>query len=169
MSGLIYFAQAGADGPIKIGFCGADIHGRIASIQVGCPHQVKLLGVVCGDRHTEAEFHRRFAHLSLRGEWFAPDSGLLSEIAAVTLAVPSVGWRATPCTTHPLEIWRAEHGMKAVDLASLLGCTEAHFSMVIRRKRGLSYALAKRISEKCNIPIDILMAPPLRVAAEAAE
>ena len=82
----IYFARAGADGPVKIGVTGGEPEDRIASLQTGCPAPIALLGALDGTAAHEQWLHRRFASLRLSGEWFTPDAALISFIDEMLLA-----------------------------------------------------------------------------------
>jgi hypothetical protein len=68
---MIYFLQAGNNGPIKIGDSDA-VHERLAELQVGCPYKLKLLFVYNGREFDEAGLHKKFKHENIRGEWFRP-------------------------------------------------------------------------------------------------
>jgi hypothetical protein len=63
-----YFVQGPPLSPVKIGRA-ADVGARLSALQVGTPHELRVLLVLDGDR--EAELHERFARHRIRGEWFA--------------------------------------------------------------------------------------------------
>lgn len=65
---MIYFIKAGEF--VKIGYCAADPKARRAQLQVGNPVDLRLIAIKEGDMAEEAVWHRRFAHLRVRGEWF---------------------------------------------------------------------------------------------------
>jgi len=67
---MIYFIQAGKNGPIKIGQTENDVENRIKQLQTGCPYKLKVVWLYYGDRWTEAALHERFASDRIRGEWF---------------------------------------------------------------------------------------------------
>lgn len=67
----VYFAER--DGLIKIGVSRSPAT-RCQALRA------RLLGEVEGDYKTERQFHRRFAHLRVHGEWFAPDLDLIGFI-----------------------------------------------------------------------------------------
>lgn len=69
---VVYFIQAGMDGPIKIGFA-RDPWKRLEELQPGNPYALYLRATLPGGRRTEAKLHQRFAHLRLVGEWFEPE------------------------------------------------------------------------------------------------
>jgi hypothetical protein len=80
-AGDVYFVGASGSPYVKIGFCkSGGIKGRLATLQIGCPLELRLLGLVsgCGRDH-EQTLHNRFAATRHRGEWFL----LTPEIEAV--------------------------------------------------------------------------------------
>ncbi len=86
----VYFARAGQDGPIKIGFTAGEPTQRIAGLQTGCPWPIFLIGSLPGSTQNEGDLHRRFAHLRIEGEWFQPEPELLSAIAE--MIAPGYFW-----------------------------------------------------------------------------
>lgn len=74
---IVYFIQAGFDGPMEIGKTTLRAEHRLAELQVGNPHLLRLLGVLDGGFPEERRLHERFAPLRLRGEWFRPDASLI--------------------------------------------------------------------------------------------
>ena len=77
---MIYFIQAGKNGPIKIGQTGGNIKDRVAQLQTGCPYKLKLLWVYTGSDWSESEVHSKFKHEKIHGEWFHPSRMLLNFI-----------------------------------------------------------------------------------------
>ena len=75
---MIYFIQAGKNGPIKIGHTENDIEQRIAQLQTGCPYELRLIWLKKGDQQDEAEWHSWFQHERIRGEWFRPSRDLIN-------------------------------------------------------------------------------------------
>ena len=75
----VYFIQAGADGPIKIGIAG-DSFCRLQELQTGHYEELRLLGFVAIEEYPEKDLHGRFADLHIRGEWFRPGQHLLEFI-----------------------------------------------------------------------------------------
>jgi hypothetical protein len=67
--GFVYFVQAGAGGPIKVGWS-QDVARRIAELQTANAHRLLLLGTLPGRMEKEAAVHTALAHLRLEGEWF---------------------------------------------------------------------------------------------------
>lgn len=85
-SGIIYFVRAAGTQFVKIGHSQGDLASRIATLQTGCPHELKALATVDGTQADESSLHRRFKHLAVRGEWFRMDEelkGFIAEIANV--------------------------------------------------------------------------------------
>lgn len=76
---VVYFIQAGATGPIKIGIA-CDIHRRHFELQNQHYEELRLLATTTGGLRLERELHRRFAEHRIRGEWFAPHPRILAEI-----------------------------------------------------------------------------------------
>jgi hypothetical protein len=62
----VYFIRCGDF--VKIGFSG-DVARRMVDIQVANPIALELLCVLPVDRRGESQFHDRFQHLWVRGEW----------------------------------------------------------------------------------------------------
>lgn len=89
---VVYFVQAGPDGPIKIGITTA-LDSRLRTLQTGSPRRLRLLHTESGGRQRELAFHRRWARHRLRGdgEWFHPAPEILAYITghrSLTLAIP---------------------------------------------------------------------------------
>lgn len=75
---IVYFIQAGTDGPVKIGkSTRALLATRTAALQTGNPYPLELIGVAPGGHALEREIHALFAHLRMAGEWFYPEPQLL--------------------------------------------------------------------------------------------
>jgi len=84
---VVYFAQIGDSGPIKIG-CTSDLASRLSWHRGNFGVAVTLLLTIAGDRRTEREIQSRFAHLRIRRrprggrlEQFRPGPDLLEFIA----------------------------------------------------------------------------------------
>jgi hypothetical protein len=54
---------------VKIGFA-RNPKAKMRVMQVGCPYDLHLLGVMEGGREMESKLHHRFAEHRIRGEWF---------------------------------------------------------------------------------------------------
>lgn len=97
--GWIYFV-AGPGWAVKIGWAKV-VAERISELQIGCPDELVVLGVLRGDRSQEALAHRRFARYHLRGEWFSPGEELMRFVAEHAsdwstegaAKTSNVGWR----------------------------------------------------------------------------
>lgn len=76
---MIYFIQATGIGHIKIGYTDADdALIRLASLQIGSPVPLKLLGTIPGSLEDEKDLHRRFGSARVTGEWFKAVPELLA-------------------------------------------------------------------------------------------
>jgi len=78
----VYFVQARACGPIKIGFS-RDVLARLIRLQIGNPNELVLLAACEGSERDESALHSRFADLWVRGEWFREAHELLAFIASL--------------------------------------------------------------------------------------
>lgn len=74
----VYFIGA-SDEAIKIG-TSTSPRSRIRELQTGNWHTLSLLGSMPGGENTESEIHKMFAHLHLRGEWYAMAKEILNFI-----------------------------------------------------------------------------------------
>lgn len=83
---MIYFIQAGNDGPIKIGKTN-NIKQRLAELQTGSPAKLKLLATFNGGQSIEIGLHNHFAKYRIDGEWFDPHPDILKCVETETLPV----------------------------------------------------------------------------------
>jgi hypothetical protein len=81
----VYFIQAGAADPIKIGSAKNPQH-RLQTLQIGAHCSLRLIARMDGGEAEERALHRKFSHLRLRGEWFKPGPELLAFIAPFAVA-----------------------------------------------------------------------------------
>ena len=75
--GWIYFARSGD--LVKVGFS-RKLTARLATLQTHSVHPVRLLKKLRGTTADEKSWHRRFAHLRVRGEWFRATPALLAAL-----------------------------------------------------------------------------------------
>lgn len=75
----VYFIQAGASGPIKIGVS-VDPISRMAQMQTGMPETLRLLAFIAGTRDDERKLHIKLAAHRIRGEWFHPHQDVLGAL-----------------------------------------------------------------------------------------
>lgn len=75
---MIYFLQAGDDGPIKIGYTMSVDH--IKSWQEGSPVPLKLLATLEGSLEVEAYLHSKFLRFRQQGKWFKGSQEILNFI-----------------------------------------------------------------------------------------
>ena len=78
---LVYATEAVGLHVIKLG-CTKHLKSRIAAIQTCCPVEVRLLGVMPGNRSDELALHNRFEHCRRHGEWFEATPELRAEVSA---------------------------------------------------------------------------------------
>jgi T5orf172 domain len=92
MSGHVYFIQAGAGGPIKIGFTRGSPAKRMHDLQCGCPWELRLLGSVPGKKLNEKWLQEKLSEFKMRREWFAPAVfAEVTEILTGPFAWPHLG------------------------------------------------------------------------------
>lgn len=73
---FVYVIQEqGGDSAVKVGRAD-DVAKRVAQLQTGNPHPLRLIYVLPGAGGLEADLHLRFEDDHLRGEWFAPTTDL---------------------------------------------------------------------------------------------
>lgn len=102
---MIYFAQAGIGGPIKIGHTsGQSVRGRLASLQSCCPWPLLVVALMPGSCREERALHERFSELRLRGEWFRASEPLTSWLRDRGKSYP----HQSGCSVVQLAIWRRE-------------------------------------------------------------
>lgn len=102
-----YFVQGPPLSPVKIGKA-IDVKQRMASLQTGTPHELRLLRTLEGDR--EAEMHQRFADDRIRGEWFRWSPSIETFVAEPWQGCPAV-WHMVNvfCTNAQREEFNAWH------------------------------------------------------------
>lgn len=67
--GHVYVIQAEHGGPVKVGRA-RDPRKRLASIQTGSPHRLRIIGLIVGGAWMERDLHARLADHRMMGEWF---------------------------------------------------------------------------------------------------
>lgn len=89
--GLIYFAQLGDAGPVKIGYSAntETLVRRMDTLQNSNPEPLYLRGVIRGTQAEEQRILTLFFRHRLRGEWFYPSEDLIGHVE--TMADNSVG------------------------------------------------------------------------------
>ncbi len=66
---MIYFIGS-ESGHVKIGYTYSNVFTRLASLQTGCPFELKLIKTIGGNSIHETSLHKKFKRFHLRGEWF---------------------------------------------------------------------------------------------------
>lgn len=74
---MIYFIQAGSDGPVKIGYTASPAN-RAAALQTNHYSELTVLREIPGNKNTERWLHAHFKMLKVRGEWFKYDPTMLT-------------------------------------------------------------------------------------------
>jgi hypothetical protein len=80
-SECVYFIEARGAGLVKIGKATENPNIRLATLQTGSGHELKVLHWVPGwGAKEEAKLHRQFKRLHVRGEWFRLEEDLAAYI-----------------------------------------------------------------------------------------
>jgi hypothetical protein len=114
----VYFAVVGEGRVVKIGYA-KDVAARIRYLQVGNHEELIVVKLVSGTKATEAEFHRRFGALRIRGEWFRVE-GSLAEFLALDRHEPDGPCdrpEARSCARHGSRSRMREWRIRAIDRA----------------------------------------------------
>ncbi len=77
---VVYFIATHDCRYVKIGTT-TRIVSRLSQIQTAHPEDLTLLGITLGSRSTEKEWHDRWSHLHVRGEWYRLTTELRDAIA----------------------------------------------------------------------------------------
>lgn len=79
----VYFVQAGASGPIKIGYS-QNTQGRLASLQTGNHEPLTVLASFehADAKRIESMLHDKFSEHRIDGEWFRPSHEIIALIDA---------------------------------------------------------------------------------------
>jgi hypothetical protein len=91
----VYFAQAGEDGLIKIGYS-TKIGQRLQALQVEAGRPVRMLGSVPGNTGVEMQWHDYFIDSNDHGEWFRPTAELVGAIREAAAADRTPAWVNVP-------------------------------------------------------------------------
>jgi len=101
--GWVYFAQAGEDGPVKIGTALEPVT-RVRAIWIPGAPPVSILRLIRGGgARLEGELHERFDAQRIRGEWFAWEEPLRSFVLALPI-VEYAPWEPSGWTPDPDEV-----------------------------------------------------------------
>lgn len=152
---VIYFAQRASDGAIKIGTT-TDLKHRIYRLRNHEHDQIEVIGVVPGNRHQEAQFHRALIDDAIGGEWFKPTARVLKAAAGELLRAgdfdpfvdlpkpplrrvvpsPSPGG-STALRNQILECWQA--GLSGRDCATTLQIAVSKLTREVKLMTHLGY------------------------------
>jgi hypothetical protein len=163
---LVYFIQAGTDGPIKIGRT-TNIRRRLTGIQTGSAQRLVVLGTMPGDEAAERALHSRFGFLRTVGEWFRSDATLMQYIEAHA----DKGASRDGHVPHPLKTFMRAHGITATQFAAHVSThgeetTASYISQIVigYRKPGGSLAVAIADATGGHVTVDDLLRFPKRAA-----
>jgi predicted XRE-type DNA-binding protein len=139
MTGFVYCIGEGSGRAVKVGYS-ADPHRRLAKIRADNVGDMKLLGMLPGNVALEAEIHRRFEYLHIRGEWF-DDFGC----AITDFFGPLASIEAQVVEVINLRTWMQANGLTQIDLSGALGVHSSIVSRLLAQKMRPSLDLAVRI------------------------
>lgn len=166
----VYFAQAGENGPIKIGFA-TNVVRRMWELQVNSPDRIQALGTIEGDQTAERALHRRFSEDRISGEWFRPSSALLSLVeTASPVELPAKARK--PFDRPSGRAWRINEIIDcAGGLTRLADIAGVDHSTVCgwRRRDRVPTLRARPISEKLGIPLHEIRPDVWRATSTAAD
>lgn len=139
---MIYFVQAGENGPVKIGWAKNVIH-RIQELQTGNPCKLGCLGMMEGSQNEESSLHEKFKRYRGVGEWFEPSADLLSFIKDTpTIYKRDFFARLLPIENNPYQILEEE---KRLAMAKERICSYLHQNFLPHIKSCRLSALKKGI------------------------
>lgn len=87
MSGVIYFLQAGEDGPFKIGYTSRRSEVRRQACQTYNHQPIRIAAECAGDKHLEERTHAYLAAHHLSGEWYANHQDVREVVSAIESGV----------------------------------------------------------------------------------
>lgn len=84
---MIYFLLDEPSNAVKVGYSGnkKSLIDRISKLQIGNPHDLKLLFAIPGDRALEKSIHRVLAKYRIRGEWFVCSRFVISTLIKIKI------------------------------------------------------------------------------------
>lgn len=134
---VVYFMRGQESGLIKIGTTRCRPELRMAGVQTGSNEQIELLWTVPGGRDLEAAYHRVFAGLRVRGEWFRD----LPPQGSPELDPAAVEARAAAIRAGVIQEY--VDALAAVkDAEAKVNATLGRFPPGIQRRRAIRMALA---------------------------
>lgn len=133
---MIYFVRCIASCRVKIGFS-ENPYVRFSKIQSDCPTELELTCVIDGAQAGEAELHKRFSHLRVRGEWFADDGSISAEFNAQT--------------SLPRPASRPPFGPN--QFAAIMGISQSQASRLLSGKRPPTLEMAVRAYRLCGLKL----------------
>ena len=136
---MIYFVSDPSAGYVKIGYSKKP-WGRFASLQCSTAGSLEMLAVMDGDLETEAELHRRFSDLRVRGEWFVPTG----ELEQLILSLP----KAAKPKRKSAGFW---NGKTSAELSAEIGVSQGQLSRIISGECRPTVDLALKIQKATGV------------------
>lgn len=112
---MIYFIQAGKDGPIKVGCTGNNLALRLAHLQLSSPEKLVVLGCIDGDVEHERKIHNELEKFKRSGEWYNPNIEVFEYVFDVIKKGTSVGKKSFRLHEYLRELEKA-HVENALNL-----------------------------------------------------
>jgi putative transcriptional regulator len=135
MDGNVYFARAGRDGPIKVGWTSGDLKRRIAILQTGTPDRLEVVASMAGSTETERLVHAAHGPARRVGEWFNPTPALLELVDRITSAAAKSGEQRETAFQQIIEDLR---------VAAVTTEKEARLRSAARRTRSVNVRAIRR-------------------------
>ncbi len=96
--GSVYFIRAVTTHRVKIGFTELDPVSRLATLQIGSPEKLELIGSLAGSMADERAIHKQFANQRQSGEWFTLSPEIQQFISLRCVRMPQ---NAAECAKKP--------------------------------------------------------------------
>lgn len=161
MTGFVY-AIGDDGGRVKIGWSTNPLR-RLTKLRSDCSRKVKLLGVIPATRQQEAQAHELFAAWRENREWYRLEGAVLAFVNMLPPPAPRLVHtrrRYHPIATSGCALLAKfiEENSTQRQFAREVGCSESHLSLILSGKSGMSFGMAKRISEATGgkVPVEAL-------------
>ncbi len=114
---MIYFAQAGAGGPVKIGWS-RTVEARMNTIQPLQPYKLEIIRLLDGPPWVERWLHQQFSSVRLTGEWFTFQPEMLTIVSPLekpVLRKPDQSVRKEELRTERITTMMTPSQVKMID------------------------------------------------------